>query len=166
MHPSACTHLCRIYTTIARQFESSGNLKQYLSYLQKAYDHAKEGELLLSVIHSYRTERKLSPHRVNFLLPFPATVILFGLTRSEKTSVMTTPKCPGSSYLADLPGWSNPPLPIKHTWLDYCYTKLGRCTPLPIKHRSHKYCYTKLGRSNPPSTGILWWRMAISNFYC
>ena len=43
MHPLACNNLCRIYTTIAKQYESNGNLKQYLSYLQKAYDHAKEG---------------------------------------------------------------------------------------------------------------------------
>ena len=43
MHPLACNHLCRIYTTIAKQYESNGNLNQYLSYLQKAYDHAKEG---------------------------------------------------------------------------------------------------------------------------
>ena len=46
MHPLACIHLCRIYTTIAKQYESTGNLTQYLSYLQKAYDHAKEGEIL------------------------------------------------------------------------------------------------------------------------
>ncbi len=43
MYPLACTHLCRIYTTIAKQFETHGNLQQYLSFLQKAYDHAKEG---------------------------------------------------------------------------------------------------------------------------
>ncbi len=43
MYPLACTHLCRIYTTIAKQFETHGDLQQYLSFLQKAYDHAKEG---------------------------------------------------------------------------------------------------------------------------
>ena len=44
MDTEACKHLCRIYTSIAEEFESSGDLKQYLSYLQKAYDMAKEGK--------------------------------------------------------------------------------------------------------------------------
>ena len=41
MHASACTNLARIYTTIAKQFETDGDLENYLSYLRRAYDMAK-----------------------------------------------------------------------------------------------------------------------------
>ena len=45
MMPVACTHLWRIYTTIAKQFEKTGNLQQNLTYLEKAYDMAEQGNL-------------------------------------------------------------------------------------------------------------------------
>ena len=51
------------------------------------------------------------------------------------------------------------PSRIKHTCLQYHYTKLSRCTgrsTLAIKHRCLQYCYTKLGtctgRSTPQSS--------------
>ena len=72
--------------------------------------------------------------------------------------------------LADLQ--ANLPPPFKHRCLQYCYTKLGRCTPhqssidafntatpnlthtgrssLPIKHGCLQNHYTKLARSTPP----------------
>ena len=96
------------------------------------------------------------------------TGFLVGLTRSEKTSVMTTPKRPGTHIwqicLADLPTHQSsidalntitPNLadlpPIKHRFLEYRYTKHGRSTPLSIEYRCLEYPYTKLGRSIPPS---------------
>ena len=44
MHSEACNLLSRIYTTIAFDFEKNGDLKQYLLYLKKAYEMAKEGK--------------------------------------------------------------------------------------------------------------------------
>ena len=52
------------------------------------------------------------------------------------------------------------PQSIKHRYLEYHYTKLGRSsrymygrsTPQSIKHRCLEYCYTKLGRSSRYST--------------
>ena len=68
-----------------------------------------------------------------------------GLTRSEKTSLMTTPKRPGAHF------WQICPLSIDHRCLEYHYTKLGRSNP-PIKYSCLEYCYTKLGRSTGRST--------------
>ena len=78
-------------------------------------------------------------------------ILLIGLTRSEKTSVMTTPKRPRAHF------WQicqkiYPPS-IEHRCLEYCYTKLGRSSPLSIKHRCLEYHYTKLGRSTGKSAG-------------
>ena len=77
------------------------------------------------------------------------TWLLFGLTRSEKTSVMTTPKCLGAQiwqiYLRSA-GRSTPPV-IEPRCLEYCYTKLGRSHLWSIEHRCLEYSYTKLGRS-------------------
>ena len=95
-----------------------------------------------------------------------------GLTRSEKTSVMTTPKRPGTHIwqicLADLPPQSRidslntvtpnmadlltdlPPPSIEHRCLEYHYTTLGRSTGRyspSIEYRCLEYHYTKLGRS-------------------
>ena len=39
-----------------------------------------------------------------------------------------------------------PPKSIEHRCLEYCYTKLDKCTPKSIKHRSLEYCYIKLGK--------------------
>ena len=57
---------------------------------------------------------------------------LFGLTRNEKTSVMTTPKRPGA-----------------HIW-QICLADL----PPTIEHRSRQYRYTNLGRSTPCQLSI------------
>jgi len=43
MHSVSCNLLSRIYTTISSEFETAGDLKQYLMYLKRAYDMAKEG---------------------------------------------------------------------------------------------------------------------------
>ena len=41
---SACTHLTRIYTTIAKQLEADNFLPQALDYLLKAHKNAKESK--------------------------------------------------------------------------------------------------------------------------
>ena len=43
MYQESCSHLTRIYTTIATNFDLQGDLQSYLSYLEKAYETAKEG---------------------------------------------------------------------------------------------------------------------------
>jgi len=43
MHSRACNLLSRIYTTISTKYHTQNDLKQFLHYLKKAYDMAKEG---------------------------------------------------------------------------------------------------------------------------
>ena len=40
----SCTHLMRIYTTIAEEMKQGKDLQTYLMFLKKAYDMAKEGD--------------------------------------------------------------------------------------------------------------------------
>lgn len=55
MHSTSCTNLARIYTTIAKGFETDGDLEQYLYYLKRAYDMAKEsGDKKLEGDAAYR----------------------------------------------------------------------------------------------------------------
>lgn len=55
MHCQASNLLSRIYTTISTKFHNQNDLKQYLQYLKKAYDMAKEsGDQLVSGEASYR----------------------------------------------------------------------------------------------------------------
>ena len=84
---------------------------------------------------------------------YQVPLVLIGLTRSEKTSVMTTHKRPGTQVWQIYPrsaGRSTPPA-IEHRCLAYRYTKLADLPP-PIEHRCLAYCYTKLGRSTPQSS--------------
>ena len=82
------------------------------------------------------TNRNYTIYHSNFkfcVLMFLSTMIctwLIGIMQSEKTSVMTTPKHPGTQIWQIYPrfvGRSNPP--IEHRCLEYHYTKLGRSTP-------------------------------------
>lgn len=55
MHSQAANLLSRIYTTISTKFHNQNDLKQYLQYLKKAYDMAKEsGDQQISGEASYR----------------------------------------------------------------------------------------------------------------
>ena len=75
-----------------------------------------------------------------------------GLMQSEKTSLMTTPKCQGVQiWQINLCLPMDPPVP-EQRWLAYQYTKLGRWTfiywwtpPVP-EQRCLAYQYTKLCR--------------------
>ena len=102
---------------------------------------------------------------------------LIGLTRSEKTSVMTTPKRPGAHIwqicLADLPPHQSSidalntvtpnladllaDLPSPQLSIDALNTVTPNLADLPppsIEHRCLEYCYTKLGRSTPHQLSI------------
>ena len=48
-HFKAASHLARIYTTIASQFEADGDLAAYLSYLEKANDMASASKYFMLI---------------------------------------------------------------------------------------------------------------------